>query len=85
MGLPSGCGRLPRKPEGTHICRQPLRSGTAEIPKYAVGRAAERGVDFAQKPGIGVKELNESPVWLRMSERHTTAPAQENARMDKRD
>ena len=60
------CERLPKNPEGNHIGGQLLRSGTSGAPNYAESRAAESAVDFIHKPGLVLKELNESRVWLEM-------------------
>jgi four helix bundle protein len=60
------CERLPKNPEGTHIASQLLRSGTSGAPNYGEARAAESSADFIHKPGIVLKELNESRIWLGM-------------------
>jgi four helix bundle protein len=66
VGVLALCERLPKTPEGTHIANQLLRSGTAGAPNYGEARAAESAVDFIDKLGIVLKELNESRVWLEM-------------------
>jgi len=43
-----------------------LRSGTASAAHHAEARSAESPSDFVHKLKIGVKELNESEVWLRI-------------------
>jgi four helix bundle protein len=40
--------------------------GTAPAPHYAEGRNAESRRDFIHKLRIGLKELNEARIWLRM-------------------
>lgn len=57
---------LPKTPAGKHIGNQLLRSGTSPAPHYAEARGAESKADFIHKLKIGLKELNESTVWLRM-------------------
>jgi four helix bundle protein len=60
------CDALPNTMAGQHIGRQLLRSGTAPAPHHAEARSAESPADFIHKLKIGVKELNESEVWLRI-------------------
>ncbi|MCP4197519.1 MAG: four helix bundle protein, partial [Proteobacteria bacterium] len=57
---------LPKSPAGKHIAGQLLRSGTSPAPNYAEARGAESNADFVHKLKIGLKELNEISVWLRM-------------------
>jgi len=56
--------RLPRTPQGRHICSQILRSGTAAAANYGEARGAESRADFIHKLKIVYKELNETTVWL---------------------
>jgi four helix bundle protein len=60
------CEALPQTFVGEHIAGQLLRSGTAPAPHHAEARGAESPKDFIHKMKIGVKELNESEVWLRI-------------------
>jgi four helix bundle protein len=60
------CDSLPKTTAGRHLADQLLRSGTAPAPHYAEGRNAESKRDFIHKLRIGLKELNEARIWLRM-------------------
>ncbi len=57
---------LPDTPAGRHIRGQLLRSGTSAAPNYGEARGAESGQDFVHKLKIGLKELNESRIWLKI-------------------
>ena len=61
VGLSS---RLPRTPQGRHICDQILRSGTAAAANYGEARGAESRADFIHKLKIVFKELSETTIWL---------------------
>jgi four helix bundle protein len=56
--------KLPRTPQGRHICGQILRSGTAVAANYGEARGAESRADFIHKLKVVFKELNETPIWL---------------------
>jgi len=56
--------KLPRTPQGRHICGQILRSGTAAAANYGEARGAESRADFIHKLKVVFKELNETTVWL---------------------
>ena len=56
--------KLPRTPQGRHICDQILRSGTAAAANYGEARGAESRADFIHKLKIVFKELNETTIWL---------------------
>ena len=56
--------KLPRTPQGRHICGQILRSGTAPAANYGEARGAESRADFIHKLKIVFKELNETTIWL---------------------
>src|SRR5215471_446561 len=56
--------RLPRSPQGRHICGQILRSGTAVAANYGEARGAESRADFIHKLKLVFKELNETTIWL---------------------
>ncbi len=57
-------GYLPKTPAGRHVSGQLLRSGTSPAPNYGEARCAESRADFVHKLRIGVKELNETGIWL---------------------
>src|SRR6476646_1446777 len=61
--------RLPRTPAGKHVSGQILRSGTSPAPNYGEARGAESRADFVHKLSVVLKELNETSIWLRVSER----------------
>jgi four helix bundle protein len=54
---------------GKHIASQIVRSGTSPAANYSEARSAESRGDFVHKLRIGVKELNETSVWLRICAR----------------
>src|SRR2546429_8987062 len=56
--------KLPRSPQGRHICDQILRSGTAAAANYGEARGAESRADFVHKLRVVFKELNETTIWL---------------------
>src|SRR5438477_590399 len=60
----STSSKLPRTPQGRHICDQMLRSGTAAAANYGEARGAESRADFIHKLKIVFKELNETTIWL---------------------
>jgi four helix bundle protein len=55
---------LPKTTAGRHVGCQILRSGTSPAPNYAEARGAESRADFIHKLRVGVKELNETGIWL---------------------
>lgn len=57
---------LPKNRAGNHIGGQLLRSGTAPAAHYAEARNAESNRDFVHKMRLGMKEINESHIWLRI-------------------
>jgi four helix bundle protein len=61
--------RLPKTQAGKHIAGQLLRSGTSPAPNYSEARAAESSSDFVHKLKIVLKELNETNVWLKISQK----------------
>jgi four helix bundle protein len=61
--------KLPKTPQGRHICRQILCSGTATAAVYGEARGAESRSDFVHKLGIVLKELNETVIWLELISR----------------
>src|SRR5215831_13898628 len=67
--------RLPRTPQGRHVCAQLLRSGTAAAANYGEARGAESRADFIHKLKVVFKELNETTIWLEiMSESSLLSP-----------
>src|SRR5262247_354586 len=56
--------KLPRTPQGRHICGQILRSGTAAAANYGETRGAESRADFVHKLKVAFRELNETTIWL---------------------
>ena len=58
--------RLPRDFVSMHVAKQLIRSVTAPAANYAEARSAESPRDFVHKMQIGLKELRETSVWLRL-------------------
>lgn len=54
---------------GKHIADQLLRSGASAAPNYTEARSAESKADFIHKLRIAIKELNETDVWLQITQR----------------
>ena len=52
--------KLPRSPQGRHICSQILRSGTAVAANYGEARGAESRARFIHQLKVVFKELNET-------------------------
>jgi four helix bundle protein len=67
--------KLPKTPQGRHICTQILRSGTAAAANYGEARGAESRADFIHKLKIAFKELNETAIWLQVSTESFLLPA----------
>ncbi len=65
---------LPKTRAGNHVAGQLLRSGTAPAALYAEARGAESTKDFIHKLKLGLKELNESRVWLKIITRSEMLP-----------
>jgi four helix bundle protein len=57
---------LPKTPQGSHLSKQLLRSGTAAAANYGEARGAESRSDFIHKLRIVLKELNETAIWLQL-------------------
>jgi four helix bundle protein len=57
---------LPESKTGNHIGGQLLRSGTAAAPVYGEAKGAEARRDFIHKLKMGLKELRETQVWLKL-------------------
>lgn len=60
---------LPDNRVGNHIAGQLLRSGTAAAPNHGEAQSAESRKDFVHKMKIGLKELREAQVWLKVVKR----------------
>ena len=58
--------KMPNSRAGNHVAGQLLRSGTSPAAHYAEARGAESTNDFIHKLKVGLKELNESRVWLKI-------------------
>ena len=56
--------KLPKSPQGRHLCGQILRSGTAAAANYGEARGAESRADFIHKLKVAYEELNETTIWL---------------------
>lgn len=61
--------KLPRSYIGIHFSKQIVRSGTSPAFQYAEATAAESRKDFIHKLKIGLKELRETLVCLKIIER----------------
>lgn len=59
--------KMPSSRAGNHVAGQLLRSGTSPAAHYAEARGAESNNDFIHKLKVGLKELNESRVWLKIT------------------
>ena len=57
---------LPDTRLGRHIAGQLVRSGTAPLPNYEEGCAAESRDDLVHKLSISLKELRESRSWIKL-------------------
>src|SRR4249919_878508 len=58
--------RLPKTPQGSHLSKQLLRSGTAAAANYGEARGAESRADFIHKLRTALKEMNETAIWLQI-------------------
>ncbi len=66
---------LPITRVGNHIAGQLLRSGTAAAPDYGEAQGAESRRDFIHKLKIGLKELRETRVWLKLLKLKVITPS----------
>ena len=57
---------IPATKAGNHIAGQLVRSGTSPAPNYGEAQSAESRKDFIHKMKIGLKELRESLIWLKI-------------------
>lgn len=69
--------RLPDTRSGRHVSGQLLRSGSSAAPHYGEARGAESRRDSVHKLRIGLKELNESRVWLKIALKAKMLPEEE--------
>lgn len=60
---------LPDDRGGTHLANQLVRSGTAPALLYGEAQAAESRNDFIHKMKLGLKELRESQINMRIIEK----------------
>src|SRR4029453_7286515 len=67
--------KLPRTPQGRHICSQILRSGTSAA-NYGEARGAESRQDFVHKLRVVFKELNETTIWLELIAQSSMLPTE---------
>ena len=58
--------QLPETKAGRHISSQILRSGTSPAANYGEAQSAESKADFIHKLKVGLKELRETEVWLKI-------------------
>jgi four helix bundle protein len=65
--------KLPKTPQGRHVCSQILRSGTAG--NYGEARGAESRADFIHKLRVVLKELHETTIWLELIRKTSLLPA----------
>jgi four helix bundle protein len=65
---------LPESRVGNHIAGQLLRAGTAPAPDYAEALGAESRRDFIHKLKVGLKELRETAVWLKLIQHRQLVP-----------
>jgi four helix bundle protein len=73
--------KLPKTPQGRHICNQILRSGTASAANYGEARGAESRADFVHKLRVVFKELNETTIWLEIIAMGSLLPADATAKI----
>ncbi|GAB4093247.1 four helix bundle protein [Flaviaesturariibacter terrae] len=59
-------GKLPKTYASNHFAGQLTRSGTSPVFQYGEAQAAESRADFTHKMKVGLKELKETFVNLRM-------------------
>ena len=66
--------KFPRSYAGKHFGHQLLHSGTAPALLYGEARGAESNKDFRHKVSVGLKELRESHITLRIVKRSEVVP-----------
>jgi four helix bundle protein len=57
---------LPKTRAGNHVAGQIVRSGMSPAPNYGEAKDAESRKDFIHKMKVGLKELRETFVWLKI-------------------
>ena len=62
--------KLPKTYNGQHFAKQLIRSGTSPAFQYGEAQAAESRKDFIHKLKIGLKELRETFVCLKLIQKH---------------
>ena len=60
---------LPDTKAGKHVASQILRSGTSPAPNYGEAQSAESNADFVHKLKVALKELRETEIWLKVTDR----------------
>jgi four helix bundle protein len=70
--------QLPRTLAGKHIGGELLRCGTSPAPNHAEAQGAESRRDFVHKMSIGLKELRETRVWLKITQRKMAKGIEKN-------
>jgi four helix bundle protein len=70
--------RLPRTLAGRHVGGELLRCGTSPAPNHAEAQGAESRRDFVHKMSIGLKELRETRVWLKITQRKMAKGIEKN-------
>jgi len=70
--------RLPRTLAGRHVGDELLRCGTSPAPNHAEAQGAESRRDFVHKMSIGLKELRETKVWLKITQRKMAKGIEKN-------
>ena len=58
---------FPNTAAGKHICSQLLKSGTSSAANYGEAQGAESKADFIHKLKLGLKELRETEIWLKIT------------------
>ncbi len=61
--------QLPRNLLGSRVADQLIRSCTAPAANHSEAQSAESRRDFVHKMKLGLEELRESLMWLRLAER----------------
>ncbi len=71
------CERLPKSYAGMRFSKQIIRSGTSPAFQYAEATSAESRKDFIHKLKIGLKELRETFVCLKIIKRKPLIESEE--------
>jgi four helix bundle protein len=70
--------KLPKSLAGRHVGGELLRCGTSPAPNHAEAQGAESRKDFVHKMSIGMKELRETRVWLKITQRKVAKGIEKN-------